>query len=420
MAPSPSFDLSFLRSRAALKRIAAVTVACTAAGAVYVLLAPKWYESVLTVVPAKSQRGASSLANLLGGGEASGLAGGFLESSAGGADAARIAAVLQSIAVTDAVIDKFDLRKRYNAKYQESAREALWRHCTVKVLPKPGLVQLSCEDKDPQFVQQMLTYFAEHGNSVFRRVGVSSASEEVRFLEQRVADLRQQADDAAARMREFQEEHKIVDLDTQAKAVVSALAALNSQRITKQLELDYARTFSAREEPTLRQLESQLAVMGKKQRNLEEPSAAAPPGTDKRSPGGGGVFPPALEVPKLRAEFENLYRDRRVAEATLVFALERLEAAKANEARDVSTFLILDPPALPTRASRPKRPFVVAVATIIGLAASMAFAWWRSVGVPPGFVTSRHSLQLSPTARSPASKPPDEDQPQNSNRKSVP
>ena len=374
-----AIDLSFLRSRPVQKRIAAITLACAVAGGLYGLLAPKWYRSVLTVVPAKAQRG-GGLSSLLGG-EAAGLAAGFLEGSAGGADAARITAVLQSIAVTDAVIEKFDLRTRYSEKYQETAREALWRHCDLKTLPKPQLVQLSCEDKDPRFVQQMLAYFAEYGNQVFRRIGVSSASEEVRFLEKRVAELRQQADDTAKRMRDFQETHKIIDLDTQAKAVVSALAALNNQRISKQLELDYARTFSSREEPSLRQLESQLSVMGDKVRNLEELPAAGPVPTDKqnrRGAGTNGMFPAALEVPKLRAEFETLYRERKVSEATLVFALERLEGAKANEARDVSTFLVLDPPTLPTRKSRPKRLSVVGIFMVLGLAAAFGYEAWKA------------------------------------------
>lgn len=375
-------DLSFLRERVAQKRIAIVTVAFAIVGLLYGSLVPKWYRSLLTVVPAKSQRSGSGLASLLGG-DASALAAGFAEAG-GGADAQRIAAVLQSIAVSDAVIEKFDLKKRYEAKYQETARDALWQHCDVKVLSKPGLVQLSCEDKDPNFVQQMLAYFADYGNQVFRRVSVSSASEEVAFLEKRVAELRQQADDAAARMRDFQEKYKIIDLDTQARAVVSALASLNSQKITKQLELEYARTFSAREEPSLRQLESQLSVMGQKVRSLEEPKVdtqSAPEARGARTMNPGrGMFPAALEVPKLREEFEKLYRDRKVAEATLVFALERLEGARASEARDVSTFQVLDPPTVPTRKSRPKRLTILVATTMLGLAVSTVYEWWRKAG----------------------------------------
>jgi tyrosine-protein kinase Etk/Wzc len=244
-------------------------------------------------------------------------------------------------------------------------------------------VELACEDKDPRFVQQLLEAFATFGNQAFRRVGVSSASEEVRFLEHRVGQLRHQADEAAARLREFQEKHAIVDLDSQAKAVVNALAALNSQRISKQLELDYARTFSSGDEATMQQLESQLAVVGHQLRDLESPLPQVTAG--KKQPKNGsekspGLFPAALSVPKIRAEYETFYRDRKVAEATLVFALERLEGARANEARDVSTFNVLDAPALPTRPVRPKRLTLVAIATMLGAAAAVAFEWWRAGG----------------------------------------
>ncbi len=167
MSDAPqSLDLSFLRERAVLKRIAIVTLAFAVVGLLYGLLAPKWYRSVLTVVPTKPQK--TGVSGLLGM-DLGGLAG-SLDSALGGADAPRIAAVLQSIAVSDAVVEKFDLRTRYGASYQETAREVLWNHCDVKVLPKPGLVQLSCEDRDPKFVQQMLAYFSEYGNEVFRRV----------------------------------------------------------------------------------------------------------------------------------------------------------------------------------------------------------------------------------------------------------
>lgn len=373
----PLVELSFLKPRAVRRRVAAVIAAFVVAGVLYALLAPRWYRSVVTVVPNKPQK--SGISGLLGG-DLGGLAAG-LDLGGGAADVSRIAAVLQSVAVSDAVIEKFDLRARYRKKHQETARDALWDHCSVKILAKPGLVQLSCEDKDPRFVKEMLTFFAEHGNQVFQRVSVGSASEEARFLERRVAELRQQAEQTAARMREFQERHQIVDIDTQSKAVVSALAAVNAQRITKQMELDFARSFASQDEATTQQLESELAVMERKLRDLERSRGA--PGTPAAKQGAGssrGVFPAALDVPKLRAEFEGLYRDRKVSEALLVFAQERLESAKASEARDVSTFQVLDPPTLPTRKSRPKGAIVVLSFALLGLALSVVWEWWRSGG----------------------------------------
>lgn len=369
-------DLSFLESWMARRRVLAITAAFAVGGVAYALLAPRWYKSTLAVAPIKAQR--SGLSGLLGG-DLGGLAEGAL---GGSADVARVAAVLQSVSVSDAVIDKFSLKARYGEQYQETTRDALWRHCDVKALNKPGLVQLTCEDHEPKFVQEMLGYFASYGNEVFRRVNSTSASEEVRYLERRVTDLRQEAGAAADRMRTFQEKHRIIDLDAQAKAVVSNIAALNSQSIARELELNLGRRFAAPDEPSILQLESQLRVMDQKLRYLQEPSAAGT-GTTGGGESARGLFPAALAVPQLRSEFESLFRDRKVSEVSLLMAMERLEAARANEARDTSTFQVLDPPTLPTRHSRPKRGLVVIFTTLVGLGIAIGFEWWRSYRPTP-------------------------------------
>ncbi len=373
--------LSFLRNPRVILRIGLITVAFGIAGFIYGLMAPRWYRSMLTIVPGSAQRSVG-ISSLLGS-ELGGLASGLGGLSGGGADAARIVSVLQSNSVTDGTIDKFDLMTRYRTRYRESAREALWYHCEAKALPKPNLVVLSCEDTDPKFAQELLAFMAEIGNQVFRRVNRSSASEEVRFLDARANELRQQADEAAAKVRNFQELHQVVDLDAQARAVVAEMAALSKQKIGKQMELEYARSFSSRDEASARQLEAQLSVVEEKMQDLESdappPAAVRNPSANAR-PGKTGMFPAALTVPKLRAEFEKLYRDRKVAEATLVFVLERLEGAKASEARNVSTFQVLDPPALPTRKTRPSRMLILLGAMFVGFAGSTLFEWWRAGG----------------------------------------
>jgi len=358
-----------------------VTLVFALGGVAYALLAARWYRAVLTIAPATTPKSAG-ISSLLGP-EMGALAAGLGAFGGGSADAARIVAVLQSSAVTDGAIDRFELMARYGTRYRETAREEVWHHCEAKVLPKPNLVQLSCEDTSPKFAQEMISFLADHGNRVFRGVSRSTASEEVRFLEARASELRKQADESAARVREFQETHQLVDLDSQAKAVVAEVAALTSQRIGKQMELEYARTFSSRDEATTRQLESQLSVVDLTLMDLEaQRPQTAPERSRPSTPRGGkpGLFPAALEVPKLRAEFEKLYRDRKVVEATLVYVLQQLEGARASEARDVSTFQVLDPPSLPTRKARPRGTVAVALATLLGLAGSVAVEWWRAGG----------------------------------------
>ncbi len=346
-------------------RIAVIAAAGLCLAVLYVLLAPSWYSSTLTVVPATPSKGGlgTQLAGALG--AAIDLPGDL----SGNADVERIAAVLESTSMADAVIAKFDLRTRYDETYIEHARKRLWSHCSTRIDRKAKLVALTCEDKDPKFVQSMLEYFGEYGNAMFRRVSTSSASEEVKFLEQRVAEMRKETDEAAQRLREFEEKHKIVDLESQSRAVVSTMASLRSQEIAKELQLSYLNSFSAKDESTAIQLRQQLDVMGAKFRRLENDEQSA---SEASRSAKANIFPAALSVPRLRFELEQLYRDKKIHEADLLLLMQRLEMAHVNEARDTSTFVIFDPPALPTYRSRPKRLLVLVVGFLGGLILGLA------------------------------------------------
>src|SRR4051812_2684000 len=77
---------------------------------VYALLAPRWYESAVTLMPAAS----TADAGLLGAASAlMGSAGGIDLPGGPTADSDKIDSVLRSRSVTDAVIVKFDLLTRY-------------------------------------------------------------------------------------------------------------------------------------------------------------------------------------------------------------------------------------------------------------------------------------------------------------------
>src|SRR5712671_1227397 len=117
------------------QRIAMTTCAGLLLAIVYVLAAPNWYQSTITVVPATPSKGVSL------GSQLAGSLGADLPVDLGNnADVERIAAVFQSTSVTDAVIEKFNLRERYHDKYMEYARKDLWSHCFTRIDRKAKVV----------------------------------------------------------------------------------------------------------------------------------------------------------------------------------------------------------------------------------------------------------------------------------------
>jgi tyrosine-protein kinase Etk/Wzc len=236
----------------------------------------------------------------------------------------------------------------------------------------------------------MAAFFGEVGNRVFGRVSASSAREERKFLEAQVVKSRKDVDEASRKLREFQEAHKIVDLPEQSKAVISAMASLKGELLSKQLELSYLSSFSARTESSVVQLRQQIAIMDSKLKQLEDSQLLAETKVAPPSGSGSGsaaaktsdFFPGAMAVPDLRFQLEQLLREQKIQETVFGLMTQRYEMAKVDEARDTSTFQILDHPTLPTYRSRPKRTRIAVMGLVGGLALAAAWivlpVWWRN------------------------------------------
>ena len=356
-------------------RTVAICTAVVLAGALlYAFLSPRWYEARLTAVPSqRAQDAASALAAKL---PIAGLG------SAGSADVPRIRAVLTSDSVADALIEKFNLMELYEVERIEDARDVLRKHCSSSVDRISAVVTFACEDKDPKRAMEMAAYAGEVGNRVFARISASSAREERKFLEAQVQKAREGVDQASRQLREFQEKHKIVDLPEQSKAVISAMAAIKGDLLSKQLQLSYLSSFSSTREAGVAQLRQQIEIMESKLSQLE--SARTPPATSPPAVPAAATpdfFPEAMNVPELRYELEQLVREQKIQETIFFLLTQRFETARVDEARDTSTFQILDYPSLPTRPSRPTRRKIALSGLLGGVLAGCAFvllpAWWR-------------------------------------------
>jgi uncharacterized protein involved in exopolysaccharide biosynthesis len=355
-------------------------------GIAFYLFMPKWYEAELTIMPVAPSRGLGAAAGLASGQQI--LAGfGLGVDLLGGSASERVAAVLQSRSVSDEIIERFHLTDRYEMGYLEKTRKVLWARCTLTVSKKSDLVDLVCEDKDPAFVRDMVKAFGDVANDALRRVSATTAGEERRFLEKQVVQARAAVDDASRALREFQEQHDIIDVEEQAKAVVTALASLEGQHLSKELELAYVASFSASDEARSQQLRRQINIIDDKLVSLTDVARAKQRG-NVGARGNRGVFPAAMAVPELRYELERLYREQKIREAVYLLLTQRHEMAKADEVRDSSAFQVLDEPVLPTYRAWPRLrvvPFGFLAGLFLGIGFVLLPGWWRALDLRARF-----------------------------------
>jgi capsule polysaccharide export protein KpsE/RkpR len=354
-------------------------------GLAYTLIVPAWYEARLSVLPAQDGEN-GKLAKVAALGAAAGL------SPSVSNDVQRIHSVMSSLSVADAVIGKFDLQERYGAHSLEVARKRLQEHCTLNLELKAGIVTLTCEDHDPLIARELTAYFGEVSNEVFARITVSTARGERKFLEEMVAKTKQDVDRSSMALREFQERHHVLDLPAQSKAVISAMATLEGDLISKRLQLSYLRGFASDEEPRVRQLSDQSAIEERELHRLESSNTES---TESES---AQFFPEALRVPGLRFELERLMRTQKIDETVYGMLTERLAMARVDEARDTAAFQILDAPTIPTTTSRPHRGRIAGIAAVAGLGAGVAFLigpiWWRRRMIPVIKQESRSTKEI--------------------------
>jgi uncharacterized protein involved in exopolysaccharide biosynthesis len=351
------------------KRVATFAGLFTLVAAFYAFTAPKWYESTMQVMPAAADQSSGLL------GAAASLMGNVGIDLPGGpsADSDKIDEVLQSRSVTDATIEKFGLLQRYQmASFMrpsiERTRKKLWDHCKTEVDRKSGAVALTCEDKDAKQAQQMTQFMGEVANNVFRRISAGAAGEQRRFLETRVAQVRKDLDVASQKLREFQEEHRVIDLGAQSQAVVAEMAALQGDIIAKQMQLGYMKTFSTADEASAVQLRQQIALSQQKLESMQEGRAAnAKPLPKHERDASGGVFPVIKDVPKLRFQLEELFREQKIQETLFLLLTQQYEMAKISEARNASQFQILDDAPVASRPSRPDPVIAIPAGFFVGL-----------------------------------------------------
>jgi tyrosine-protein kinase Etk/Wzc len=358
--------------RASLREVLMIAFATTVVFFVYAMLAPKSFQAQIIVVPPATPKGINGVASAAS-------ADLPVDLNLGGTDAERIQAVLKSRSVTDAVIEKFHLTDRYGLDFIEATRDHLWQQCSVRVEKRPNTVAVTCEDKDPTFVQMLTESFAEFGNSAFKRVSASAATEERDFLERRVAEAKRDVDEASRKVRDYEEKNHLVDLTEQSKALVSAMASLKGEQLSKEIQLGYLNGFSSSDESTAVQLRKQLAVMSSKMRVLGNGLSSKPkPG----SPAETELFPPANSLPNLRYELTELYREQKVQETLFLLLTQRFEIARANAARDTSAFQVLDHAVVPTHKSRPKRAKIAEAGLLFGCTLGIAWAFVRARWYP--------------------------------------
>lgn len=334
---------------------------------VIAFLIPKRYQSTAELMPPDQSMGSGSamLAALSSqvGGNLAGMAENALGMKTTGA---LFVGILKSDTVRDHLIHKFQLQKLYGARYIEDARKKLAAKTGISAEQQSGIITIGVTDHDPHRAAAMAQEYVNQLNWVVTHLNTSSAHRERVFLDNRLKQVKADLEEAERNFSQFASRKGAIDVPAQGKAMVTAAATLQGQLIAAESELQGLKQVYTDNNVRVRSVQARVNELRDSLRGM------AGKGVDENS-SAGQLYPSIRELPLLGKTYADLLRRTKVQEAIFETLTQQDEMAKVQEAKEVPSVKVLDPPRVPQRKSFPPRLLIMLLGAM--LAAIFCTTW---------------------------------------------
>jgi len=303
---------------------------------------PERFDSATTIMPPEQQGGSTALLSLLAGrtGGTTGGLGSLASGLLGGRSNGDLYIdLLHSGAVTGGLITRFHLQQVYHTKHAKDTSKKLAGKTAISENKKSGVITIVTSDADRQRAADLANGYVEELNKLMARVSTSSARREREFIEQRLASVVKELDDAEEQLSQFSSSTSTIDIKEQTRATVDAGARLQAELIVAQSELESLRQIYGDDNVRVRSTRERIGVL---HRELDKMGGSAfdPGATQTQS--SSALYPPLRRLPELGVRWANLYRHVRVEEAVYDLLSAEYETARIQEAKDIGTVSVID------------------------------------------------------------------------------
>jgi tyrosine-protein kinase Etk/Wzc len=333
-------------------------------------LLPVRYEARIVLLPPaqNSSIGASLLGQMGGMGGLGSL--GSLAALAGGSlgiknPADMYVSLLTSRTVEDAMIQRFGLMQEYHEKRISDARKEFEKRTAVVAGVKDGLIRLSLEDRDPKRAADMANGYVEEFRKLSATLAISEAARRRLFFEQQLQQAKDSLTAAEEAMSKTQQSTGVLQIDSQARALIESAAVLRAQVVAKQVQIESMRSFATEDNPSL--------VLARQQLDALQAQLQRVAGSD--SDAGSDINLSKGRVTQSGMEYLRRYRELKYQETVFELLAKEFEIAKLDEAREGPIVQVVDAAVPPDKKSFPHRLLIVIGSTV--LAFCVAVFWVR-------------------------------------------
>ncbi len=350
------------------------------AGLLLAFALPKRYESTTQLMPpdTQSSSGLAMLAALSTKTSAGGLAplaGDLLGMKS---SSALFVGILRSATVEDRLVERFNLRKVYGARYQEDARRALEEKTGINEDRKSGIISITVTDRDPNRAAAIANAYVEALNQLVSELSTSSAHRERVFLEERLTGVKGDLDQASRDFSQFASKNRTLDIKEEARAMLQGAATIEGQLIAAESELKGLQAIYTDNNVRVRAVQGRIAELRQQMEKLGG-SQTEKAGSEPED----STHPSLRTLPLLGVTYADLYRHVQIQEAVYEALTQQYELAKVQEAKETPSVKQLDTANFPEHKSYPPRLFITLCCTLLAALAMATFLigeqHWRAI-----------------------------------------
>jgi tyrosine-protein kinase Etk/Wzc len=323
------------------------------------LLLPVKYTATAVILPPQAASSGSTVMSQLG---ALGAAGAMAGSSLGIKNPNDMyVSMFLSRTVEDAMIKRFDLQRQYHARLMSGARKAFEDRSNVQSGAKDNLITISVEDGDPHRAADMANAYVEEYRNFSATLALTEASQRRSFFEDQLQQAKNNLANAEEALKKTEQTSGLVQIDSQARALIESAASLRAEIAAKQVEIRGMRSFASDQNPNLQVAEQQLAGWQAQLASLG----------GSQSGSGDDMMLAKGQVPAASLDYMRKLRDVKYYNTIFDLLARQFEIAKIDEARQGSMVQVVDPALVPDQRSSPKRALIVIIGTLAGFCFSI-------------------------------------------------
>jgi uncharacterized protein involved in exopolysaccharide biosynthesis len=332
-----------------------ITAVFAVVAVIVALALPKRYTATVILLPPQQNSSlGAQLASQLGSlGSVAALAGGGSSLLKNPND--MYVGMLRSRTVEDAMIQHFGLMQEYREKYLSDARKKFEAYAAVDGSGKDSLIHISVEDRDPNRAAELANGYVDQFRNLSEHLAITEAGQRRLFFEQQLKQANQNLADAEEALKETEQKTGVIQLDSQARALIESAAALRAEITAKEVQIQGMQTYATGENAQLVEAQQELSSLRSQLAKL----------------GGNGDSPDSIIVPKgqmtaASLEYVRKLRDVKYYETIFDVLARQFEVAKLDEAKEGSLIQVVDPAIPPDKRSFPKRGLIVICAIAAG------------------------------------------------------